>query len=172
MGLRLPLQTVLDFTNTDTGVTSVVAQSFRIPQDTDNIVVKVPVSSINGSGAVCDIYLQTSDDGGTTYYDVASLRTTATKIIPATALWMSAPVIGAGMRSTVFPTVSALGGGNPGSVLSTTGSAAASSLGVNQVSGLPILGIQNRIYLKYSGTIDANNGVQVQVKVNSKSGTL
>lgn len=164
MAIRLPLQTVLDFTDTGTGATSVVSQTFFVTQDTDNIVVKVPVASINGTNPTADVYLQTSDDGGTTYYDVLHLPTiTGTSVNNANALWGSAPVIGAGMRS-----FSASVGGMS-SILQVTGNASVRGLAAGQVSGLPILGIINRIQVAYGGTLAANNGVQVQVKVNSQS---
>ena len=71
MSVRLPLQTVLSVSNTDLGAASVAggyAYPFKIPQDCDNIVVKFMPSVVTGGMSV---FLQTSDDGGTTYYDVA-----------------------------------------------------------------------------------------------------
>ncbi len=156
MSLRYPgPQTVLDMTDTGTGATSIVSRLFTIPQDTDNIVVKVPVVSVNGSVPVVDIFAQTTDDGGTTFYDMANIRppTLGTSSVlfvnNTTAMMVSIPVIS---RS------------------STVGSAQSSSLGANTVSGIPVLSQQGRILIRYtSGNVVANNGVQVQVKVNSQS---
>ena len=70
--IRLPLTTVLDYDDVgQTGATSVaggVAKTFKIPQDADNIVVKLTASVIAGAVSAT---LQTTDDGGTTWYDVA-----------------------------------------------------------------------------------------------------
>ena len=63
MAIRLPLTTGLDYDDAgQSGVTSVaggVAKTFRLPQDTDNIVVKLTASVI--AGAVSATF-QTSDD--------------------------------------------------------------------------------------------------------------
>lgn len=168
MSIRLPLQTVLDYNDSgNTGATSVVSQTFFIPQDTDNIIVKVPVASINGTNPTADVYLQTSDDGGTTYYDVLHLPTITGTIANAGAFWGSAPVVTMGIRSTQSGVSSLI----QTSVLSVTGNASIRGLAAGQVSGLPILGQINRIQIAYGGTIAANNGLQVQVKVNSQSAT-
>lgn len=174
MGIRLPLTTVLDYNDAgNTGATSVVSATFTIPQDADNIIVKVPVASINGTAPTYDIYLQTTDDGGSTWYDCLHLPTiTGTTISNVNALWGSTPVIGMGMRSTASPAASTASGTTQVSILTVTGSASMRGLAPGQNSGLPILSTFGRIQLSLGGTIAANNGVQVQVKVNSKSGTL
>lgn len=174
MGIRLPLTTVLDYNDSgNTGATSVVSQTFLVPQDAENIIVKVPVSSINGTNPLAAIYLQTTDDGGTTWYDVARLPdVTQTAITNANALWMNANVNGLGIRTTQGPQVSVLGGGAGSSILSVTGNASMRSLAAQSMSGLPIMGPLNRIQISYAGTVALNAGLQVQVKVNSKSGTM
>ena len=169
MGIRFPLTTVLDYNDSgNTGATSVVSATFRVPQDADNIVVKVPVSSINGTNPVAAIYVQTTDDGGTTWYDMARLPdVTQTAITNASALWASIPVNGYGVRTTVLPTTSLLGGGMPGSILSIIGNASMRGTAAGSQTGLPVLGPLNRIQISYAGTVALNAGVQVQVKVNS-----
>lgn len=171
MSIRLPLKTVLSYNDSgNVGATSVVSKTFNIPQDTDNIVVKMSKASITGSTPTVDVYLQTSDDGGTTFYDVLHLPTiVGTTIANAGALWGSAPVIGAGMRSTASPVASTASGTTQVSVLSVTGNASVRGLAAGTVSGLPILGIQNRIQISYGGTITTNDDLLVQVKVNSQS---
>lgn len=173
MGIRKPLQTVLDYNDSgNTGATSVVSLTFNVPQDSGNIVVKVPVTSINGTSPVAAIYVQTTDDGGTTWYDMARLPdVTQTAITNANALWASIPVDGYGVRTTVNPTTSLLGGGMPGSVLSITGNASMRSLAPQTQSGLPVLGPLNRIQISYAGTVALNAGLQVKVLVNSESST-
>lgn len=163
MSIRLPLTTVLDFDDIgNVGAGSVaggVAKPFLLPQDTDNVVVKFTASV---TGAAVSAVFQTSDDGGTTYYDVA--RTSIISLANnANAQWLSIPVIGAGQRTGVIQSASVITAG--------TGNAAASTLGSQQVSGLPILGVANRAFLIYTGNVTANNGARVQVKVNSQSAT-
>lgn len=159
MSVRLPTQGIASFTLTDLGASSVaggVAQPFTVPQDTDNIVVKFN-ASVTGGGASAT--LQTSDDGGTTFYDVAR-----TSIVSAGGpVWLSATTISNGVNTKGVTT--------GGSVLSgSIGTAAASSLGANQVSGLPILGTANRVFVMYSGSFTASS-ITTQVRVNQQSAT-
>jgi len=162
MGIRIPTNTVLTALATDTGTASVaggVPFPFLIPQDTDNIVVKFQASLVAAGASVT---LQTSDDGGTTYYDVARTSTVSAAGV-GNAQWISAPVISSGINPrTTFAGASIIGG--------TIGSAAASTLASGQVSGLPILGIQNRLFVIYSGNITTSS-IVATVKVNSQSAT-
>jgi hypothetical protein len=166
MSIRLPLTTVLDYNDVgQTGTTSVaggVAKQFLIPQDTDNVVVKLTASVI--AGAVSATF-QTSDDGGTTWYDVAR-TSVVSNANNTTAEFLSIPVISAGINPQVKSVQSV------GSVVGgTVGSAAASSLGSRQISGLPILGPSNRIFLIYTAAVSGTDLARVQVKVNSQSAT-
>src|SRR3990167_7104536 len=169
MSIRLPLTTVLDVNNSAinaTGPASTaggVAQPFLVPQDTDNIVVKV-TASVRGGGLSAT--LQTSDDAGTTWYDVA--RTSiVSNAISGTAQWLSAPVIGLGLRNTNG--VASVGTGTAVCVMATIGTAAASTLGSRDFSGLPILGLNNRIFLRYTAAVTSILNERVQVLVNSQS---
>lgn len=167
MAIRISTQGVGNFiaAASETGGGSVaggIAYPFHIPQDTDNIVVKFTASV---AGAGYSAVFQTSDDGCTTYYDVArtSIVSNANN---TTAEWLSIPVISAGINPQVLSTV------NPGSVLGgAIGSSAASTLGSKQVSGLPILGTQNRIFVRITGNITnaAANTYTAAVKVNQQS---
>ncbi len=165
MAIRLPLQTVLSYNDVpQTGAGSVaggVAKTFMIPQDTDNVLVKLTASVIAGGVSAT---FQTTDDGGTTWYDVG--RTSVVSNANNTnAEWLSIPVIGTGIATGVngFPTASLL------SVA--TGRAAASTLGVRQVSGLPIMGPLNRVFLQYTSAVSSTDLARVEVKVNSQSAT-
>jgi hypothetical protein len=165
MAIRLPLQTVLDYDDAgNVGASSVnggVAKTFMIPQDTDNIVVKMTASI--GGGAVSTI-LQTTDDGGSTWYDVA--RTSITSVNNnQNAQWLSVPVISQGLRTSVVKSASVL--------TTTIGTAAASTVSGQNVTGLPILSQINRIFLVYTGdvVVGGNSLSRVQVKVNSQSAT-
>lgn len=165
MAVRLPLTTVLDYNDTpQTGSTSVaggVAKQFFIPQDTDNVVVKLTASVIAGGVSAT---FQTTDDGGVTWYDVArtSIVSNANN---TTAEWLSIPVVGTGMNPIVKSNA------NVGSILGgSIGSAAASVLGSRQISGLPILSTNNRVFLQYTSAVTSTDLARVQVKVNSQSG--
>lgn len=170
MSVRLPTQTVLDYNDSgNAGATSVVSKTFLIPQDTDNIIVKAQKASITGTGPTVDVYLQTSDDGGTTYYDVLHLPTITGIFANGSALWGSAPVIGVGVRTSQGFQASVGGGLTQASIMQITGNASVRGLSAGTVSGLPILGQLNRIQISYGGTIATNNDLQVKVLVNSQS---
>ena len=173
MSIRLPLQTVLDQNNSTevgSGPASVlggVAYQFTLPQDTDNVVVKFQASVLAGGVSAT---LQTTDDGGTTWYDVA--RTSIVSNANATsAEWLSAPVLGTGVQNTVFTQTSVVGTTNVAIASRTTGSAAASSLGVSGYSGLPILSQRGRVFLRYTNAVTSVISERVKVMANSQSAT-
>lgn len=159
MAIRLPRQGVASFIDVDSAASSVaggVAHQFNVPQDTDNIVVKV-ISSVVGGGA--SVTLQTSDDGGTTFYDIARTSTVSNGV----PQWLSATTMSMGVNTKGITT--------GGSVLTgAIGSPAASTLGQNQVSGLPILGIVNRVFVIYSGTPTVAS-IVTTVSTNQQSAT-
>lgn len=171
MSIRLPLTTVLDVTTTDVGTASVaggLAFPFKIPQDTDNVIVKLSASVV--AGGISAVF-QTSDDGGTTYYDVARTsivsNSGATTVAGSRAEWLSIPTISGVPRNIV--TTSLISTGSLVGVVF-NGNAAASTLGQGQSSGLPVIGLQNRIFLIHTGTASANS-TRVQVSVNQQSAT-
>ena len=173
MSIRLPLRTVLDVNNSAVNATGPastvggVAHTFQLPQDTDNVVVKFTASVLAGAVSAT---LQTTDDGGTTWYDVA--RTSIiSNAIAGNAEWISAPVIGFGFGANVPNQVSVVGFTNTGIVLNGIGSAAASSLGSRQNSGLPILSQQGRIFLRYTAAVTSILNERVIVSTNSQSAT-
>jgi hypothetical protein len=160
MGIRLPLQTVVDYNDVpQTGAGSVaggVAVPFTLPQDTDNVVVKLTASVIGGGVSAV---FQTTDDGGSTWYDVAR-TSVVSNANSTTAEWLSIPVVGMGVTSSRPVT---------GSVMGTTGSAAASTLASGQFSGLPIMSQYNRIFMRYTAAITSTDLARVQVKVNNQN---
>lgn len=174
MGIRFPLKTVLSVDNgiIATGPASTVggvAHTFTIPQDTDNIVLKFQASILAGGVSAT---LQTSDDGGTTYYDLA--RTSIVSNANATtAEWLSVPVIGSGLRTGVVVTSVVAAGSvvSFGSIAGAIGRAGASTLGQLEVSGLPVLGPQGRVFLRYTAAITSIIAETVRVYVNSESPT-
>lgn len=161
MSVRLPTQVVLSVNATDTGTASVAGgtpYTFQVPQDTDNIVVKFQASIV---GAAASATLQTSDDGGTTYYDIARTSIVSNGI----PQFLSATTISNGVNPIVAANASS------GSILGgSIGTAQASTLGSRQVSGLPILGVQNRLFVIYTGNITTSS-VLATVRVNQQSAT-
>jgi len=174
MAIRLPLRTVLDYNNTTeqgggpASVAGGVAKPFLIDQDTDNVVVKL-TASVKGGGV--SALFQTSDDGGTTWYDVA--RTSiVSNANGTTAEWLNVSTITPGAKTTyVSGTIPSVGGQAAASIFSAPGNAAASTLGQLAVSGLPIMGVNNRIFLQYTAGITSVISERVQVKVNNQSAT-
>lgn len=161
MPIRKPTQVLLDYNDSgNVGATSVVSKTFTIPQDTDSLVIKLVSSSVNGTAPTADVYLQTSDDGGTTWYDQSRISVPATTVSSvlsntnAKALWDVA--VTAGTSDNL----------NTGSIV---GNASMRGLGSNQHSGLPILGTLGQVQISYGGTITTNNGLRVQVLANSGS---
>lgn len=164
MGIRFPLKTVLDYNDVgQTGATSVaggVAKTFTIPQDSDGIVVKLTASVIAGAVSAT---LQTTDDGGVTWYDVAR-TSVVSNANNTTAEWLNAPVSGSGVNPIVKSTT------NVGSIVGgAIGNAAASTLTSRQVSGMPILSQQGRVFLIYSAAVTSTDLARVKVMVNSES---
>lgn len=166
MSIRLPLQTVLDYNNTveqgggPASVAGGVSKTFMLPQDTDNIVVKFQASVLAGGVSAT---LQTTDDGGTTWYDVG--RTSIVSNANATtAEWLSAPVIGAGIGAPPVQTTASV-------FVGTIGTAAASTLSAGEMSGMPILGQQGRVFLRYTSAVTSIISERVKVMVNSQSAT-
>lgn len=170
MAIRLPLKVVLSSDNsTEVGAGSVlggVAIPFVIPQDTDNIVVKFQAATAGGGASAI---LQTTDDGGTTWFDVGrtSVVSSAQGVL---AEWLSVPIIGFGVRtnpSSVVATGSVLAGVDSGAI----GQAPPSILAAKSYSGLPILSQQGRIFIVLQAGVSASTVLLTEVKVNSQAAT-
>lgn len=168
MAIRLPLKEIGSFTAAanETGAGSVsggFAHSVTLPQDTDNVVVKLTASLV---GAGYSAVLQTTDDGGTTWYDV-SRTSVVSNANTTTATWCIGQVNGGGIATAQngFPTNSILSSG--------IRSTAASTLAANQISGLPILSQTARVFVRVTGDITdaAANTYTAKVMVNSQSAT-
>src|SRR3990167_7306915 len=102
MSIRLPLKTVLSVDDglTATGPASVsggIANAFQLPQDTDGVVVKYN-ASIMGGGA--SLTFQTSDDGGSTWFDVqrTSIISNGASVLTE---FLYVPVVTSGLRTGV-----------------------------------------------------------------------
>lgn len=166
MAIRLPLQGVLDVRNNgligEASVAGGIANTFNIPQDTDNIVVKL-TASVAGGGV--SVVLQTTDDGGTTWFDVARSSVVSNTAGDANAEWLVGSTIAPGIRTPVngFPANSILSTG--------IGSSPASALGQRAVSGLPVMSQLGRTFLIVGAAVTGVASVRTQVKVNSQSAT-
>lgn len=166
MAIRLPSNFVEFQDNGAIGAASVnggIAHTFTLPQDTDNVIVKLVAST---AGAGVSTVFQTSDDGGVTWYDVARTSIVSNTAGNTLAEFLSAPVITAGVNPIVKSTA------NVGSILGgAIGSAGASTLGSKTVSGLPILGQYGRVFTIVEAAVTGVTSVKTQVKINSQSAT-
>lgn len=161
MAINNPVRVLLDATNTSVGAGSVAGQftyDFIVPTDVNTIAVRWRPSVITGHMSAT---LQTSPDGGTTYYDVA--RTSVMSIANAnTAQWLVGTTVGTGLRTAVIQSASVITAG--------IGTAGASTLGSQQTSGLPLLGQQARIALIMGGGVTVNDGSRVEVFATGQQG--
>ena len=177
MSIRLPLKTVLDVNNSDinaTGPASTaggVAHTFDLPQDIDGVVVKFTASVLAGGASAT---LQTTDDGGTTWYDVGRTSIVSNAINAPTAEWLNVPVAGFGFRAgNVIASTVATGSviAVTSSVMNTIGSAGASTLGSHSYSGMPILSQRGRIFLRYTAAVTSILNERVRVYTQTQSGS-
>lgn len=167
MAIRLPLKTVLSSDNsTELGAGSVgggVAIPFVILQDTDNIVLKL-TASVAGGGVSAQV--QTTDDGGTTWY--SNGRTSiVSNAVGDNVQWLSISTLGQGIGSSSVVAV--------GSVIAGTGigTAQPSLVGAGEMTGLPILSQQGRVLIQITGNLTsaASNQILTEIKINSQSAT-
>lgn len=154
MAIRTPLQTVVSVT--DTATTGTASYPFFAPQDIDSVVVKVTAAAFTGTNPTADIYIQTSDDGGTTWYDCANVGQVTAAIVNQNARFTVIPLAGSSLRG----------------LANFVGSVAASTTAAAQTTGLPILSKYCRIYYKYGGTQLANSGITTVVYAPTQSVNL
>lgn len=165
MAIRLPQQLV-EFNDIGAiGAQSVaggIPHVFSIPQDTDAITVKV-TGSVAGAGV--SVVLQTTDDGGTTWYDVGRTSVITNTAGNANATWTAGFVAAGGMATAInaFPASSILSVG--------IANTSASTLAANQVSGLPLLSQLARTFTIVGAAATGVASVKTQVKVQSQSAT-
>ncbi len=170
MAIRKPLVTILSYDDAGQDGTTSADTHISSPErvDADNVIVKLQASVIAGAVSAT---LQTTDDGGTTWYDVARtsvVSNTGASILNGghiNAAWLSVPVNGGGVATN--------SGLNTSACIISSGirNTAASALGANQVSGLPILGQLGRVFLIYTAAVSSTDMALVKVMVNSQSAT-
>lgn len=161
--ISLPLKGVLDVQNNGLiGAASTaggIANEFVIPQDATNVVVKMN-ASVAGDGV--STVLQTTDDGGTTWYDIGRTSVVSNTAGEQLAQFLTAGNMATGMATAVngFPTASILTVG--------IGAPAASTLAQRQVSGLPLLSQRARTFLIVGAAATGVASVRTRVYVNSQ----
>ena len=177
MSIRLPLRTVLDVNNDSVNATGPastaggVANTFDLPQDTEAVVVKWTASILAGGASAV---LQTTDDGGSTWYDVGRTSIVSNANNAVTAEWLAVPVAGFGYRGgNVIASTVATGSviAVSSSVINTIGSAGASTLGSHSYSGMPILSQRGRIFIRYTAAVTSIINERVRVYAHTQSGS-
>ena len=164
MAIRLPLTVVKSqtFTNED-GTSSAVggiAIPFVLPQDADNVVVKLTAST---SGGGVSAVFQTTDDGGTTWYDIGRTSVVSRALVQS-AQWLSIPVISAGIGTAVLQTTASVYTASIGN---------ATSVAQQKMTGLPLLSPTARLFIILTGDHVAALGSSITAAVlaNSQSAT-
>ena len=140
----------------DTGTSGSVSYPFTIPQDTDTIVAKFWTGS-QFPGALAgsaQVWVQTSEDGGTTYRDCAYWTVTSV-ITNANAHFQALGAIG-DQRQGVAQWTGSVTAAN-------TWVTSVASAAVGTATGMPIVGTYGRVYITYGGTVASNTGINVQL---------
>lgn len=129
--------------------------TFMIPGDADSIVAKFwTTSTFNPQSTnAAQVTIQTSEDGGTTWRDVAAWTCQAA-ILNQLAHFASIPCIGTNSRGVAnwIGSVAA----------STLALAATASVANGTASGLPMMGTLGRVQLTITGTL-TTGGVNVDI---------
>lgn len=155
MSIRTPLRTAKQIV--ETALTGTLLYTFNVDQDIDNLVCKMSVGTFTGTSPTADIYIQTTDDGGTTWYDMGHFAQVTTAITNANALWMTIPVNG---TSAVSSSTTSNG---------YTGAAADASISASKVSGIPVLNNLVRVKVVYGGTVGVNVGITINIYESSQA---
>lgn len=143
---------------TDLATAGTILYPFTVPQDAQSIAAKVFLNSTwNASGSAL-VYFQTSEDGGTTWRDMAVISIGAATIA-ATMNNQNAQWLTIALAASTDKGASNWVGSVAASTLS-AGTPAASAVGVT--SGLPVLGTANRVQITYANTI-TTGGINVFV---------
>lgn len=142
----------------DVSTSGIITQNFTVPQDSESLCAKIWLDSTWNATGTATVFIQTTEDGGTTWRDV-SVTQVGASTVAATV----------GNQNAHFIPLNLTGGSDHG-ISNYVGSVAASTLTagitnasmVGTVSGLPILGTLNRVQIAYTATI-TTGGVNVQV---------
>jgi hypothetical protein len=143
---------------TDVNTAGTILYPFTVPQDAQSIIGKVYLNSTwNASGSAL-VYFQTSEDGGTTWRDMAVVSVGAATVA-ATMNNQNAQFFSVALAAGVNKGSTNWIGSVAASTLS-AGTPAASAVGVT--SGLPVMGVANRVQITYANTI-TTGGINVVV---------
>lgn len=144
---------------TDTNTTGTFTYPFQIPSDVDSICGKIWLSAGWNAAGGATVWIQTSEDGGTTWRDV------------------SVTVIGGGTTAASmsnqfahFIPLACVAGGTGRGISNYIGSVAASTFVLTSVattaigaeSGMPMLSTIGRFQVTYTGTI-TTGGINMQI---------
>lgn len=159
MSLRNSPFIALDINDTYTGAATVRNYDVLLPQDADLIVVKAwngeTSNGITGTSPLVQVYVQTTDDGGTTWYDCANVGpfsdTDSSSFRSPRSPRISAIPAAKGSDFRAF--------GSANTPFSVVGGSAVGAI----TTGLPLLGQLLRIKLQYQGTTATNGGLRIQV---------
>jgi hypothetical protein len=143
-----PSLQVVDTTATGAGI---VDNTVYLDQDISNIVVQAFCGAL--STVTANVLIQTTPDGGTTWYDCCQFPQMTTTVSKAASNWAVIPVDGVGV------------GFHPGS----TFTASAGAVGAGSYTGLPLLSNYIRVRIVYGGGAGTNPGVTVNVFETSQS---
>lgn len=117
-----------------TGVSG--SQAFTIGTfDFNLLVAKLEAATLSGTSPTLDVYVQTSDDGGVTFYDLIHFAQVTAAITNANALFAQ---VEKGIQGYI-------------------GTASTLTLAAAKVSGLPLLGNTMKVVYTYGGTIGTAN---------------
>lgn len=142
----------------DTNTSGVFNYLFTIPSDVDSIVGKISLASTWSASGTATVFIQTTEDGGTTWRDVSvtniGASTVAASMNNTNAHFISIPCIGSTAKGT---------DDYIGSVAASALSAGTVTASVNgNMSGMPMISTLGRVQIQYTATI-STGGVNVQI---------
>jgi len=146
MAIRVPNK-IFGWTNTRV-TAGTDTYDFLLPQDCSGFTVQVYTGTFSGTNETADIYVQTSPDGGSTWYDMGHFPQIVAAVTKNGSMFAH--------FSTTRPEISGLSG-------SAIGAGTTSALAAGEYSGVPILGRNTRILYTQAGTQMANAGTVINV---------
>lgn len=147
------------FQVTDTATSGTVLYTFNIPSDVESCVAKIWLQGTWSASGTATIYIQTTEDGGTTWRDV-SVTNIGASTVAASLNNTNAHFIPIFTQGGTDHGSSNYVGSVAASTLSAGASTAASAIGV--ASGLPFMSTLGRVQITYTATI-STGGVNVQI---------
>ena len=144
---------------TDTNTSGTFTYPFQIPSDVDSICAKIWLQPGWSATGTATVYIQTTEDGGTTWRDVSVTN-------------IGASTVAASMnnQNAHFIPIACVSSGTARGITGYVGSVAASTLAVSTTtasvgglaSGMPMLSTIGRFQITYTATI-STGGVNMQI---------